>query len=212
MSRRIIDSRGEKALSIFLDTYFYPKAREKRIITYYERVYNKEYQVKGIDILLDDRRIDEKGQLYYINHPVDSFAFEIDYFEEEKNKIVDGWFINEANTTDEYLLMWIKKARTNQINRIVSEDFEIVNADLIRKIDLKDYLNDLKLSDNCLKEAAKEIRNNQIERKKFNDTCHLTYSMKGFSEMPINLVIKKEILDSISIKRFEINKDEIKEV
>ena len=209
MSRRAIDSRGEKAMGVFLDKYFYSKAQEARILTYAERIYDKHFQVQGIDVLLDGRRIDEKAQLYYINRPVNTFAFEIDYYSEENDSIVDGWYINPSNQTEDYLLLWIPKARTTHINRLVSEDFEVVDANLISKSHIKAYLEKMNITDKTLKTKAIEMRDKNIERYTINDDIHLKYSMEGYSEKPINMIVKKEILDNLSKKRFEINKEGI---
>ena len=65
--------------------------------------------------------------------------FLIDYYDEKTETVVDGWFIGN-NETDEYLLMWIPKARTNHINRLVAEDFICVNADLLQKKRIQDPL------------------------------------------------------------------------
>ena len=63
MSRRFIDMSGEKAMGEFLDIYFYSKAKEAKMFSYVERIYNKQRQLQGIDVLLDNRSIDEKAQL-----------------------------------------------------------------------------------------------------------------------------------------------------
>ncbi len=210
MSRREIDSRGEKAMGVFLDKYFYPKTLETRLISYYERIYEKKLQLQGVDIILDKRRIDEKPQLYYINRPVGSFAFEIEYYSEKCGHNVDGWFINNQNLTDDYLLLWIDKARIDKVNRLVAEDFEYVHADLISKDRLKAYLTRLGISDKELKQKAVEMREKSILRIDLNEDIHLSYSVDGYSEKPINLVIDKKILDNISSKRYEIKKDGIR--
>lgn len=213
MSRRETDSRGEKALGVFLDKYFYERAREQRLMAYFERIYTSAMQKKGIDVVIDEsRKIDEKAQLYYINRPVDSFAFEIDYFDEKKNEIVDGWFVSKSNETDEYLLMWIQKARTNHVNRLVAEDFEKVEADLVKKARIKAYVEKLGITDRVLKQKAIEMRDRKTRRFDFNEDCHITYSIKGFSEAPINLVISKSVIDQLSEDRFLITKDKVEKL
>ena len=210
MSRREMDSRGEKAMSVFLDKYFYPKATEKRVLAYCERIYAKKLQKKGVDVLIDkDKKLDEKAQLYYINQPINSFAFEIDYYDEKTETVVDGWFIGN-NETDEYLLMWIPEARTNHINRLVAEDFICVNADLLQKKRIQSYVEKLGLTKKVLKEKAFMMRNENIERLDFGAMCHMVYSIKGFSEKPINLVVDKTVIDDLSDRIFEIKKDELK--
>ena len=46
----------------------------------------------------------------------------------------------------------------------------------------------------------------------FDENCHLTYSASGFSERPINLVVRKNILDDLSLGRFVITKEEVKAI
>lgn len=212
MNRRKIDSRGEKALGIFLDTYFYKKAQELRIIKYANRIYEKESQKKGIDIILNNTsNVDEKAQLYYINNPVDSFVFEIDYYNEKKQNISDGWFISSVNETDAYLLIWIRKAKTTHINRLVAEDFEIIEANLIKKDKIKNYIQKWGITDEVIKKKAIEMRAHEIERFVINDECHITYSFKkgDYSEKPINLVLRKNRLDALSEYRFLITKESV---
>lgn len=212
MSRRNIDSRGEKALGVFLDTYFYSEAQKNRIFEYVNRIYAKELQKKGVDIVIEEKKkIDEKAQLYYINRPVESFAFEIDYYDEKSDGIVDGWFVSEKNETDEYLLMWINKARTNHVNRLVAEDFEEVEADLINKQHIKAYIAKLGATDSFLKQKAIEMRDKKMRRYDICDSCHITYSFdKGnYSEKPINIVIDKKILDELSEQRYLISKEKV---
>ena len=211
MSRRLTDSRGEHALAVFLDQYLYSSEQVKRLFTYSERIHEKNLQIRGIDILLDgERKLDEKAQLYYINHPVDSFAFEIDYLDEEDDTVVDGWFINKTNETDDYLLLWIESARITRINRLVAEDFEVVYADLLEKKRLKDYLERSGITDYDLKKKAVEMRKREISRIDFGKECHLIYSLSGYSEKPINLVVRKGVLDDLSTGRFVITKEGVK--
>ncbi len=212
MSRRITDSRGERALGVFLDKYFYERARGNRLLTY-KRIFKKEMQIRGVDVILNDNdMVDEKAQLYYINNPLDTFAFEIDYFDEITERVRDGWFISQNNLTTEYLLLWIPEARTQQLNRIVSDDFEVVEADLLKKNRLKAYLEGLGISDKLLKNKAVEMRKHDIGRINLNDSCHLVFSKKGYSEKPINLVVDRAVLDGLSDSRYEITKESLKRI
>ena len=209
MSRRDIDMRGEKAMGVFLDKYFYSRAKEARMLSYVERIYDKKLQLQGIDVLFDDRLIDEKAQLHYINQPRDSFVFEINSVSDATNSVVDGWYINPSNKTQDYLLLWIPKARTTQINRLVSEDFEAVEADLISKNHIKEYLKKINVTDQTLKTKALEMRDKNIRKFNIIESIYLKYSIDVYPEKPINMVIKKKLLDSLSQKRFEIRKDGI---
>ena len=146
MRTRYADIRGEKALGLFLDRYFYETLakdlkydnKEKR------RINDKVLQLRGIDVTIDGKRIniDEKAALRYIGEDLQTFAFEIDFFsnKEDDPRLVDGWFLCKNNLTHYYLLMWIKKSScgSEQLGRIMAEDFEEVEAYLIDKQKIKD--------------------------------------------------------------------------
>ena len=85
-------------------------------------------------------------------------------------------------------------------------------ADLIEKKHLKKYLEGIGITDRGLKKKAIEMRDSDVTRVDFDENCHLTYSTSGFSERPINLVIRKNILDDLSLGRFVITKEEVKAI
>lgn len=214
MSRIVSDSRGEKAIGLYMDNTLYPWLVENKAINSFMRVYEKESQVKGIDVVLEDRmtkefkNIDEKAQLYYINNPVDSFAFEILFHREEKQ--MDGWFISGNNQTDYYMLMWIKSARETKVYRLVMEDFEEVEVYMIPKLSLQSYVGKYMQDVRILKKEAQKMILTKQEKKSIDEGIYLRYSMKGYDEKPVNLVIKKEILKSYAKHIFIVKKNDIK--
>ena len=128
MSTRRADTRGEKALARFLDKYFYAKLVNDNVIDDIERVYDANQQKTGTDLIIQKDsmayKYDEKAQLHYIGQTVNTFVLEIEYFSKETFSVVDGWFVSDINVTEKYMFVWIRKAKTDKLYRIVSEDFE----------------------------------------------------------------------------------------
>lgn len=212
MSNRSIDSRGEAAISVFLDKYFYPELTKVGDINSFRRIYEKNAQKKGIDIILDDTiALDEKSQIYYINKPLNTFIFEISFFYKESKGYIDGWFVSENNETQVYLFLWINEARTNEVNRLVAEDFTSVEAMFIEKKRVKEYISSLGFSDAKLAEYANKMRENSTTRMDINEDCHLTLSNK-LEEKPINLVVNKEILEKLCKSSYIVGKDGLKKL
>ncbi len=209
-SLRASDSRAEKALSIFLDRYFYPEIIRMGIISGYRREYERDNQVNGIDLVVDDSiNIDEKGQVHFINNVKDSFIFEVDLFDDKHNKVENGWFIKETNKTDKYMFFWIPEARTDQLNRIVSEDYIHVQAVMLDKKVIKDYLRSCQITDSVLKKNAVKMRKELISKIDLNENCYMRFNPDRYVENPINLVVYRSKLDELSEHIFDIYKDKV---
>ena len=168
MSNRQSDTRGEKALALFLDRYFYPRLCEMESLADSKRVFDANEQKAGADILYTDIRgnvitIDEKAQLHYINAPRRTFAFELSYYSDKINDITDGWFVSDNNKTDAYVLVWIDSARTDKLNRIVEEDFQEVTIALIGKQKIINYLKQRGYPIHKLKKLSHDLRECQNE-------------------------------------------------
>ncbi len=214
MSNRIIDTRGEKALGIFLDKYFYPDFIKLEGFSKFERVYDVSSQKLGSDIKLTNSsgkiiNIDEKAQLHYINNPRDTFAFEVSYIS-DKGDVLDGWLISKDNITDCYLLAWIKEARTDKLNRIVSEDYLNVEISFITKKQILNYLSSLKYSIAKISKEASLLREDGSKnRVEISSDCFLYHSKIEYTEDPINIVISKSVLENLAYANYNISKDEI---
>lgn len=213
-SRRDIDSRGEKALGLFLDKYFYLPMLQRGEAESFTRIYDRKSQLDGIDLklLIGDKefKVDEKGQLYSINCPKNTFALEIDYISSETNEPVSGWYLSKDNMTDMYLFIWIDKAKENRIERLVANDFEELSIVMIEKKTLKNYLQAKKLSTQGLSAIAREMRKEGYKRKTASDGMHFVLSdVNEYVEAPVNLVIPRKILEDISFRVYKVSKKEI---
>ncbi len=211
-SRRITDYRGEKALGLFLDEFFYSALEQAGIIDSFERVYSKNEQVNGSDIKIHIKKgtlvIDEKAQLYYINHPVDTFALEVDYIKPETGNCVDGWFMDSQNKTDSYLFIWIPRAKESRIERIVSHDFLEIEAYLVGKDKIKEWLGKIGLSADKIKAIAADMRSKDEDRRKINEDIRFRKSSADkYVEAPVNIVISKRVLAELTSNRYKISRN-----
>ena len=195
--------RGEKALGLFLDEFFYPTLCELEGFTRTERVYDADMQKKGCDIYIFNKggrsiKIDEKAQLHFINNPRDTFVFEISFLQDDSGEVMNGWFVSDNNITDCYMLSWIDQARADKLNRIVAEDFEQVTICFITKKKVISYLVSCGFAIDKIKSLANKMRANEMA-----DTYHLShdavlYYSKNIKEQPINILINRSVLYQLS--------------
>lgn len=213
MSSRQIDMRGEKALGLFLDEFFYPRLCEIEGFTRTERVYDADMQKKGCDIYIFNKggrsiKIDEKAQLHFINDPRDTFVFEISFLQDDSGEVMNGWFVSDNNITDCYMLSWIDQARTDKINRIVADDFEQVTICFITKKKVISYLAACGYSLQSIKTMADEMRKNGQENKAYISTdAILYYSRVGYPEQPINILISRSVLCRLSYGVYVVSRE-----
>ena len=214
MSNRHMDTRGEKALGLFLDEFFYPKLVDSRGLLRCERIYDTKKQKEGIDLLLyadseNVLKIDEKAQLHFINTPKPTFAFEISYLLDKNDRVMDGWFINAANQTDYYNLIWINEARIHCLNRIVAEDFLKVTALLIGKKKVARYLSDNGYTLEKIRSLAQKMRNNKEKIIRLTADSFMYFSKGQYEEEPINVVISEGILKKYAAGVYTVTRDNI---
>ena len=215
MSNRRMDIRGEKALGLFLDEFFYPQLVFSRGLIKSERIYDMKNQKEGIDLLLyvdsaNVLKIDEKAQLHFINAPRPRFAFEVSYLLDKNDRVMDGWFINTANQTDYYNLIWINEARTHCLNRIVAEDFLKVTALLISKKNVVRYLSDNGYTLEKIKLLAQKMRNNKEKIIRLTADSVMYFSNEGpYEEKPINVLMNEEVLRKYAVGVYIVTRDTI---
>ena len=215
MSNRRMDTRGEKALGLFLDKFFYPQLLALRGLLKSERIYDTKKQKEGIDLLIyvdsgNVLKIDEKAHLHYINAPKPTFAFEVSYLLDKDKRVMDGWLINTSNQTDYYNLIWINEARTDCLNRIVAEDFLKVTALLIGKEKVVQYLSDNGYTLEKIKILAQKMRNNKEKIIRLTADSVMYFSNEGpYEEKPINVLINEEVLRKYAAGVYIVTRDTI---
>ena len=155
-------------------------------------------QYAGIDLILKDkesgeeRYIDEKAQLYYLNKSLKTFTFEISYLKDGIWK--KGWFYDEKKLTQTYFLFTC--IETNSKNEFINCRFISIN----RKY-LQEFLEEAGLTQEKIFAYEKIFRD---DKKKYNgdqvvfelDSSFATFhcSFSNLKEEPINLKIKLNAL------------------
>lgn len=217
------DKRFEEMIGDFLDEYFYKRLfpEDKKVVT---RITNKVLQKKGIDVAVTNKEnkkatnVDEKCAAHYVNTKLDTFAFEIIY----KDGTI-GWLIDENIVTDYYLLIWVhadeekfppKKYGSNNYYKTVQfDDIRYLTCCFIEKNRLIGYLEEKGLDKNSLHKQANEMR---MKKMSMSYKCGLkfTYSFSDIAEAPINVLIPKNVLQTLATNElgcycYKVDKNQI---
>lgn len=184
----------------FLENKFYSN---KKYFSEYNLINEKALQVKGVDckgVLLNTCEhifIDEKCALSYNNiNDLKTYALEMSFIN-KKNKVIDGWFLDEKNITSHYLFCWLDKA--NKKNKDLNLcDIYNVEIMLVSKESILNYLkNELNLTPEILSVLGNGIRNVNKRKLVFDSNVRFVYS-SHLREKPINLILNKEVLRKLS--------------
>ena len=210
------DIKKEGLMRSFMRLYYYSKLlNSDGTSVQVDYVEDKNRQVKGADVIYirDEKKyvIDEKAQMDYIRNPkgpLPSFALELLNSSSGKQ----GWFINDDLETGYYMFIW---PHADSILKSVN-NIEYAMYDLVEKQQLKKYISTNFPSGERLKHYAMELskeklegayeEDNRLKFKKapFNQSVYLVYTKEptidkdGKKEKPVNLVVKKHILDKMA--------------
>lgn len=188
MSVREYDEHCEKAMSCFLDKYFYSELEN----TSFERVDDRERQICGIDIILTTNKqtynIDEKAAIRYTNG-LKTFALELSFLD-RGGKLRNGWLIDDRKINDYYVFVWINKIESDLIYDVNS--FKDVDVALVAKSKIMEHLSNLGWNKGNLMKKQELIRNGNKELGNLNKNgCKFSFSTH-LREKPINILLKKE--------------------
>lgn len=175
-----------------------------------EIIKDRERQLRGIDVISEIyKNVDVKS----IASKLPTFCFEISG---NIHSGQVGWFCNDDLDTDFYLVVWheVQGAKSYQSGKRLMNLENVVSTEalLIRKSDLKKAVEE-ELGD--LKELVEKIRSYNIHQKtsvKFDSNANPTKAKMdiypvlsaGLYEQPINVVVRKEVLEKLSIKHWII--------
>ena len=203
MSVREYDEHCEKVMCDFLDENFYSKID----YTFFERVQDRERQIKGIDTIMNingkEYKIDEKAAIRYTNG-LKTFALELSFLDRGGN-VRHGWLIDEKKINDYFVFVWINKIEGTHINDITS--LKDIDVALVSKEKILIYLETLGWDVDKLLVKDEKIRDG-VDKKFGNireNGCKFSYSDRLF-EKPINILLPKETYFKIA----EIHKRIIK--
>lgn len=201
------DNATEKAVSDFLDEYFYPK-----ITSDWKRYTDKATQMTGVDVSfsinqLTNILVDEKCLAHYINKNIPTAAFEIDFYS-SSGDLIEGWLFDINKITQYYLIIWIK---ANRDKNITKNDITELDCLLLSRERLLKYLNSENINRDIIKEISKRIRATRLEghHDKDNKKPYYYYLTLRLQERPLNIVIRKNKLIELAYKRFIVTTNNI---
>ena len=199
------DSAMSDVVGGFMDAHFYPMFGEK-----WKRVVEPNLQRRGVDVVFGGCRIDEKVKIKggFANRLLDYPSFELS-FVNRRGERQPGWFLSDYSLTDYYSLI-------AAFGDFVDEDgltegtLTHLNALFVKKSDLTDYvaLHGIDLET----DVAEMSEGYAGDRKEHPGTgIHIKLS-DMFSEMPINMVVRREVLYGLpSTREFAIYRDRVED-
>lgn len=211
MSRFYADLSAEKELDKFLDEYLYPEL-SKDTSAVFRRERDRSLQMAGVDVTLVDSVsgatlfLDEKAALYYINKPLKTFAFELEYTKDGTQR--RGWFINDGLKTDLYVLIWILSARTSAPAVLKAADIDKLECMFLRKATLRWRLDQAGLTAQTLLQRVGKMRRDGQTRQAtaLEGVTIVGSSSQAYSETPFNLVIGKHVLAGLAERHYLVTR------
>lgn len=189
------DLKKEQYLGNYLDTIYSEVLKDFKI----ERKNDSSSQNQGIDLVISNDEVefnvDEKAQLDYLNLDLPTFAFEISYIKDNRQKL--GWLFDKTKKTNKYFL--ITGIFLNDKNDI-KKGFKSCKIISVDRTKLIFFLKSRGLNFERVSEINQSIRNG-IEYNKIPITeldsrleGNIYYSKNNKAEMPINLVLYLDFL------------------
>lgn len=214
-SRRDQDMSAEAELARFIDEYLYARFPNSGSFKKIERVYDKELQLQGVDVVFtaaDERvfYVDEKAQLYYLNKDLPTFAFEINFL--RGGWPTTGWLCNDTLKTDLYLLIW-PFAKQDDPKGIRADQFTKADCLLIQKKAILRFLEKNGLPIERMMRDAKKIREEgktgKLPIEGVRGIYYFASDPSRYREAPINVVISKKHLLSIKQRRYIVTREQV---
>jgi hypothetical protein len=194
------DSNVEQEISRYLDRYLYPTE-----VTDFCRYSDRADQMRGVDVTfsIDNQKhiiVDEKAATHYINKNIPTFAFELSFLISSGTR-VQGWLLDPSKDTEYYMLMWVMAKKDWDI---ILEDITRIDCLLINRQRIIDYLSSVGYNPDELMEKDSEIRVSKMDGAidKSPDLDYFFFSTSRLVEKPINIVIRKQKLIELAMKRF----------
>lgn len=162
-------------------------------------VYDRELQLRGVDVILRKDGVgyivDEKAAITRLDGLLSTFAFEL-YTSNNKGNI--GWLFNKNCINNYYSLIYLTSL-SNNIRKIDRIECVLLNKYKILDI-IRAELNKANIHFNNIIEIFKNI-NTQNNGKKYirlNKYMKIVYSVNILPERPINILLDKDYLISLS--------------
>jgi len=190
------DSKRESFVGQFLDLKFYPNYFENS-----RRISDRQMQLAGVDIIsnlrdgCDDLFIDEKAATSWAHREISTFALELSFL--LNGKEIDGWFFprNKKTLTTHWIFVWPRTSGGNitSVENIVSAEVMLIETKELRR-----WIRRMaSKSDISLDECISLLRKSDSEKEINWGGLRILIS-RQLPEKPINILIPKDILMSIS--------------
>lgn len=210
---------AEKTLGTFLDKYFYQELSKKNPMISCQRQFNRDMQMSGADVVITspDKRmvIDEKAAIYYSNAMIPTFAFEVSSIQRQEGTPCMGWFLNDELLTEYYLLVWVNikckldksigKWVRKDLGELCMYDFTLLEAYLIRKYAIRDYLAKHGWEKQDILALASRIRLQESTKTDVGQEDFRFVFSPQIAEKPLNIVISKPRLFELSERAYLIS-------
>ena len=206
-SKRSSDSAAEGVVARFLDLYFYPNIRSD-----WKREEEREAQLLGVDVTLETDSgsiaVDEKAAVHYVNKELPTFAFEINYYNEQGD-LVGGWFLDPKKVTEWYLLIWIKAKKEKDMGL---EDILELEVMMLEREQLKQDV-EKKGALKGLEGGASLMRSEGIKKRSIAGQKDMYfYLTETLAEKPLNLIIRKSHLSKMALLHALVDRTGISKV
>ncbi len=211
-----VDKKSEVLMNQFMRNYYYSRlVNADGTEVKKQFIEDEKRQKQGIDVIYLKNGIryivDEKAQMDYIYReegPLPTFALEL--LNSSSGNI--GWFINDELETEYYMFIWPHADR----KLLTVESIEYAYYALVERNKLKKKVEEKYFVEGRLREYAEKIskgslsgtyeNNNKVYYKKwpFDDDTYLVYTkepigrLAGKKERPVNLVVKKSIIEEVA--------------
>lgn len=171
----------------FMDSHFYSILGEK-----WERVTNPHLQQRGVDVVFGGCKIDEKVKIKggFANRLLEYPSFELSFVNKfEKRQL--GWFLNPDSLTDYYSLIAVFGDFEDE-NGVNLKTITHLNALFVKKLDLIDYVNECEINvASDVEELSSGYAGDRINHS--GTGIHMKLTEK-FSEKPINMVVRRDVI------------------
>lgn len=151
-------------------------------------------QKKGVDIISFKtgvpRAVDEKYALTCWNRDLQTYSFEI---RTKNNAYGKGWFVAKNSMTQDYMLVWLRST-DEDLYDVYSLEVALISKDAIKR-----YL----AENNVNVETILRIFNRRAVSKNGKKELYINKNIKvvqslKFEEAPVNILISKDVLLSLS--------------
>lgn len=214
------DLLKEHYMHEFMDSKYYSKLKNSDgTAVDIKHIKDEETQKQGIDVQYirdgESYLIDEKAKLDYFNKKVQKETFTLELLNSASGNI--GWFLNDALKTNHYMFIWPHGSKElEKVDDIEHADYALVKVETLKNM-IKQRCGDEKRLETYAKKIANSVlavqdlkgsyENDNKRYYKcapFDNDVYLVYTMApkdgadGKKERPVNLVVRKYILESLA--------------